>query len=102
MEGTAYQHYFLQPTDVQQRRYEVLRTVFVEGQSLQDAAQRFGVHYGTVRNWASEFCRQLDAGQRPPFSQFRSMDDRPTQATTTNRSLPSPISMPCPWNRDEG
>ncbi len=102
MEGMAYQHYFLQPTDVQQRRYEVLRTVFVEGQSMQDAAQRFDLHYGTVRKWASEFRQQMDAGQRPPFSQFRFVDDRPGQSPTPNRSLPSPISVPCLWNRDEG
>jgi transposase len=76
MEGMAYQRYFLQRLDVQQRRYELLRTVFVDGQSLQDAAQRFDVSYGTVRNWVSEFRQLLDAGQRPPFLQSRLMVDR--------------------------
>ncbi len=63
--------YFLQPDDMTQRRYETLRAVFVEGLSLQDAAGRFHVSYGTVRNWASEFRQAFQPGQRPPFSPAR-------------------------------
>jgi transposase-like protein len=68
MEGLDYRDYFLQPSDVSQRRYEALRAVFVEQQSLKHVAGRFDVRYGTVRNWVSEFRRSCDAGQAPPFS----------------------------------
>jgi transposase-like protein len=102
MEDLAYQRYFLQPLDVRQRRYELLRTVFVDGQSLLDAAQHFDVSYGTVRNWVSEFRQQCDAGKRPPFSQIRLVVDRRTPQTITTRTSPLPISKLCPWSRDEG
>jgi transposase-like protein len=68
MEAMAYQQYFLQPKDVWQRRYEAVRAVIVDGQSMSDVAQRFAVTYGTVRNWVSEFRRYFDADDRPPFS----------------------------------
>ncbi len=32
-----------------------------------EAAQRYDVSYGTIRNWVSEFCRGQDDGQPPPF-----------------------------------
>lgn len=102
MEGVAYQDYFLQPLDVQQRRYELLRTVFVDGQSLWDAARRFDVSYGTARNWVSEFRQLVDAGQRPPFSQSRLVVDRQAPPMTPTRTSPLPTSKPCPWSRDEG
>jgi transposase len=76
MDGMAYQHYFLQPLDGWHRRYETLRAVVIDGQSMRDVAQRFDVGYGTVRNWVSEFRRLLDAGQRPPFSRSRPLGDR--------------------------
>jgi len=75
MNGLDYRDYFLQPSDVSQRRYEALRAVFVEQQSLKNVAGRFDVSYGTVRNWVSEFRRGCDAGQAPPF--FTSSRGRP-------------------------
>ncbi|CAN5340130.1 hypothetical protein BH10PLA2_BH10PLA2_24460 [soil metagenome] len=99
MDGMAYQDYFLQPTNVRHRRYEALRAVFVDGYSLQEAAQRFGVNYGTIRNWISEFCRQRGAGQLPPFSRRRLADDQQSPTMTPNRSLLSPMSRRCPWRR---
>lgn len=60
--------YFIHPVEASHRRYEALRSVFVEELPMLDVAQRYGISYGTVRNWASEFCGQQDAGQSPPFS----------------------------------
>ena len=68
MNGGDYRNYFLQPHAVSQRRYEALRSVFVEEQSMQTVAARFDVSYGTVRNWVSAFRRGCDSGQIPPFS----------------------------------
>ena len=71
MASTAYDQFFLQPTDPWHRRYEVLRALFVDHQSLPEVAQRFGVSYRTAANWAWEFRRHCDTGQRPPFSYSR-------------------------------
>jgi len=67
MDGDRYDQFFLQPQDPWQRRYEALRAVFVEGQSMAEVAQRLDVAHGTVRNWASEFRNQQDQGQASPF-----------------------------------
>ncbi len=58
---------FLQPQQTNHRRYEVLRSVFVEEESMRDVASHFDVSYGTVRNWVSEFCRWQDTGNELPF-----------------------------------
>ncbi len=58
---------FLTPEQPTHRRYEALRAVFVEDEPMQDVAQRFDVSYGTIRNWASEFSRNYEAGETPPF-----------------------------------
>jgi transposase-like protein len=68
MTALNYKDYFLQPVDGSHRRYEALRCVVVEEQSMKQVAQRFEVSYGTLRNWVSEFCRLQDAGESPPFS----------------------------------
>ena len=76
--------YFLQPRQPNHRRYEVLRSVFVEDESMQDVASRFKVSYGTVRNWVSEFCRCQDASDEPPFFRKSNEDDhRSTQVAKT-------------------
>ena len=67
MNGSIYSEYFLKPDQTTQRRYEALRAVFVEEETMQQVAQRFDLSYGTIRNGASDFCRSRDAGQGPPF-----------------------------------
>ena len=68
MDGSNYADYFLKPQQSSQRRYEALRAVFVEELSLKDVSQQFGIGYGTIRNWVSDFCRNRDSGDAPPFS----------------------------------
>jgi transposase len=67
MSRQGYEDYFLQPEEETHRRYEALRCVFVEGQPMKEVAERFGVSYGTVRNWASKFRQMRNAGKRPPL-----------------------------------
>lgn len=67
MNGLDYKSYFMQPAEAAQRRYEALRCVFVEEQSMKQVAQRYDLSYGTIRNWVSEFSRAQEAGQSPPF-----------------------------------
>ena len=67
MEESSYEQFFTRPNEFVQRRYESLRAVFVEGVAMNDVAKRFGVAYGTVRNWAHEFRAVHDQGESPPF-----------------------------------
>ena len=62
------QQFFLQPDGIRQRRYEVLRAVFVDDDTALDVADRFRLSHGTVRNWVSQFSAQLERGEHPPFS----------------------------------
>ena len=50
MDGVNFASYFLSPMHANHRRYEALRSHFVDEKSMQDVAQRFGVTYGTMRN----------------------------------------------------
>ena len=68
MNRSTYTDYFLKPEQATQRRYEALRAVFVDEESMQDVAQRFGLSYGTIRNCVSDFRRSCDAEEEPPFS----------------------------------
>jgi transposase-like protein len=70
MDRQAYTPFFLQPTGVWHRRYEALRSVFVEQQPLSQVADGFGITCGTVRNWVSEFRGQRDGGQPGEVLQF--------------------------------
>ena len=67
MNRSDYTDYFLHPEQAIHRRYEALRAVFVEEESLQDVAQRFDLTYGSIRNWTSDFRRSRDAGEAPSF-----------------------------------
>ena len=68
MDEGNYADYFLKPQQSPQRRYEALRAVFVEELSLKEVSHQFGISYGTLRNWISDFCRVRDSGDAPPFS----------------------------------
>ncbi len=68
MDAINFASYFLSPMHANHRRYEALRSHFVDEKSMQDVAQRFGVSYGTMRNWVSEFCSAQSSGYGPPFS----------------------------------
>lgn len=67
MTQAPYHNFFLQPSGTWHRRYEALRSYFVEQQPLAEVAEQHQVSYGTVCNWVSQFRAQYDAGQRPPF-----------------------------------
>jgi transposase len=67
MDRVNFAEFFLNPMHANHRRYEALRSHFVDEISMQDVAQRFGVSYGTMRNWVSEFCSYQSSGSEPPF-----------------------------------
>ncbi len=104
MDGDRYEQFFLQPQDPWHRRYEALRAVFVEGQSMADVAQRLDVAHGTVRNWASDFRKQQDLGDAPPFFASRIgnviLPNRPLKKMTNGQR--SRMCSSCRWKRDGG
>jgi DNA-directed RNA polymerase specialized sigma24 family protein len=68
MDDTSCREFFSQPTNPYHRRYEALRAVFVEGRSLKEVAEQFGLAYGSLRQMLYEFrqhCRQSADGS--PF-----------------------------------
>ncbi len=98
MNGLDYRDFFAHPVHAGQRRYEALRSVFLEEQPLKEVAQRYDVSYGTIRNWISEFCRGQDAGQPPPFLPRRYVGvPRPTNSRPMmgSRKFRSPMFRRC-------
>ncbi|MDA1015108.1 MAG: helix-turn-helix domain-containing protein [Planctomycetota bacterium] len=102
MKGFEDTDYFLQPVEHTQRRYEALRAVVVERQTMQHAAQRFGISYGTLRNWHSEFRQAREAGLSPPFLSLRREADPLKTTPKAVRKSRSPMSVNCRWRRDAG
>ena len=67
MDRNTCQQFFLQPGGMGQRRYEVLRAVFVDDDTTLDVAERFSLSHGTVRNGVSQFGGSWERGEQPPL-----------------------------------
>ena len=67
MDDDPCRRFFLQPAQTLQRRYEVLRAFFVQGQTQADIAGQFGLTPATVQSLVRDFRAQLRAGQLSPF-----------------------------------
>lgn len=105
MNGRDYRDFFVHPVHAGHRRYEALRSVFVEEQPMKEVAQRYDIRYGTIRNWVSEFCRGQDDSQPPPFLPRRCVGvPRPTNSLPTMRirKFKSPMFRRCRWRLDAG
>ena len=63
----SYRAFFLQPTLSRHRRYEVLRARFVDGCSIRQIADRFGLSPLTVDSQIRDFKRDMDR-EAPPAS----------------------------------
>jgi hypothetical protein len=94
MDDTAARDFFLKPSCAQQRQYEALRAVFVEGLSQKAAALRFGYSPGAFRQLVLGFRSARAAGKPPPFSPNRARGDH--RGAPEQTSPPSPISPPRP------
>jgi hypothetical protein len=96
MDDTLARRFFLEPSCPQQRQYDALRAVFVEGLSQKDAALRWHYSPGAFRALVHQFRVACAAGTPPPFFRRRAEDGRlPTQPEAshrhrTNRRPPTP------------
>ena len=96
MDDPRFQQFFCEPHSTQQRRYEAIRAVVVEGQPPQAVAARFGFAYGTLRNLVAQFHADIRQGQTPPFSPASRADaPRPARPTATNPRPPTAGCSPC-------
>lgn len=60
--------YFKSPASTLQKHYEVLRSIFVDGLSSQEAAEKAHISYGTLKNLRSEVGQLIKEGHDPFFS----------------------------------
>lgn len=100
MDDPRFEQFFRDPTHPLHRRYEAVRAVVFERQSLQAVAERFGFAYGTLRNLVCQFRRHIRSGQMPPFFSIRRADGLLASADSAPPRepicRPSPIADACP------
>jgi hypothetical protein len=77
MDDALCYQFFQKPYDPLQRRYEALRAVFVEGLSQKQAANKYGLPHGTLRNVIHDFRQACHDGSPPPFFFLPDGDDLP-------------------------
>ena len=93
MDDPRFQQFFANPQLPQQCRYEAIRAVVFDGQSLQTVATRFGLAYGTLRNLVSQFRAGIRQGRTPPFSlPFRAAGPRANHRNLAPNNPPLPIA----------
>ncbi len=88
--------FFAHPNHVQQRRYEALRSVFLDGRSQREVAERFGYRYDSLRQMVCEFrqwCHAGDDATASPFFEAVLPDgDLPKRTGTSLPRLPTGAS----------
>jgi hypothetical protein len=75
MDGSHTRRFFLEPKQTFQRQYEALRAIFVEGETLDRVARRFGYKSSALRSMASRFRADCRRGVTPPFFSRTDADD---------------------------
>jgi transposase-like protein len=95
MQGYSDRQFFLEPQQTFHRQDEALRAVFVEGQSLEPVARRFGYKLSTLQAMVSRFRADRRRDGPPPFFARTAADGpagpRRAQAALLRKSLRSPM-----------
>jgi len=86
MEDQLCRQFFLAPRQTTQRRYEALRAVFIAGEPLAVAAQRFGYKFSALKSIACRFRADCRRGATPPFSSPMAGGEIPGRAATPARA----------------
>jgi hypothetical protein len=77
MDGIHTSRFFLEPKQTFQRQYEALRAIFVEGEPLNQVAERFGYKSSALRSMACRFRGNCRRGVTSPFFFRTDADDHP-------------------------
>jgi Helix-turn-helix domain len=88
MEDHRCRQYFLEPQETFQRRYEALRAVVVDGQSLTDVAEHFGFKVSALRSLVSRFRAARRRDLVPPFFSPTAGDVPPDDAVARTSTAP--------------
>ena len=75
MDGSHTSRFFLEPELTFQRQYEALRAIFLEGEPIDQVAERFGYKSSALRSMASRFRADCRRGVTPPFFSRTDADD---------------------------
>src|SRR4051794_31334321 len=67
MDGSHASRFFLEPKLTFRRQYEALRAIVVEGEPLDQVAERFGYKSSALRSMACRFRGDCRRGITPPF-----------------------------------
>jgi len=86
MDDSLPRRFFVQPPCPQQRHYEALRAVFVDGLSQKEAAHRYHYSHGALRVMVRHFRAACVARTPPPFL--------PSPAAAGHPPLPSHRAWP--------
>jgi hypothetical protein len=95
MDDPRWQQFFVDPQLTQQRRYEAIRAVIMEGEPAQDVAARFSFTHGTLRNLVTQFRACIRQGRTPPFSPKLRADGPPPVASSRDRIGPPAPTADC-------
>jgi hypothetical protein len=83
------QRFFHEPEDTLHRRYQALRVIFLDGLSLDHAAERFSYRPEILKSLASHFRAQCRAGNPPPFLFVKDEDALPANSTAGIKTVRS-------------
>jgi DNA-directed RNA polymerase specialized sigma24 family protein len=75
LEEDPCRRFFEVPLTAAQRQYEALRAVIIDELPQKEVAERFGYTYDSLRQLLHEFRTACHAGEPPPFSPQRGLDD---------------------------
>jgi hypothetical protein len=89
MEASHTSRFFLQPKTTFQRQYEALRAIFVDGEPIDQVADRFGYKSSTLRVMASRFRGDCRRGVTPPFFSTTDADVHSEPARPQTRRAPN-------------
>jgi hypothetical protein len=94
METSHTSRFFLQPKTTFQRQYEALRAIFVDGEPIDQVADRFGYKSSALRVMASRFRGDCRRGATTPFFSPTVADDQSGQAPAQTSHIPNRPKSP--------
>jgi hypothetical protein len=89
MDGSHTSQFFLEPKLTFQRRYEALRAIFVDAETIDQVAERFGYKVSTLKSMVSRFRADCRRGAVPPFFSPTDADDHSEHAPARTGHAPN-------------